>query len=95
MTQAETPARGGEHDPHETSIDIVINGIDFTVHDRKLSYDQLVDLAYEGNPPTEPDKVIVVTFTRGQSPQKGSVVKGQEIPVHNGMVFNVYDATES
>jgi hypothetical protein len=86
------------HDMHgqpEISIDIVINGTTRTVQERKLSYDQLVDLAYDGNPPTAPNTVITVTFTHGQSPEKGTVVKGQEVPVHKGMVFNVVDATES
>lgn len=81
--------------PHETAIDIVINGTTHTVHERKLSYDQLVNLAYDGNPPTAPNTVITVTFTHGHSPEKGTVVKGQEVPVHKGMVFNVVDATES
>jgi len=95
MTQAEAPVPGAGKGPHEVDIDIVINGTTYTVHERKLSYDQLVDLFYEGNPPTAPNTIIVVTYTHGQSPEKGSVVKGQEVPVHKGMVFNVYDATES
>jgi len=84
-----------EHEAHETSIDIVINGTPRTVHERKLSYEQVVDLAYDGNPPSGPNTMIVVTFSRGQSPEKGTLVAGLDVPVHKGMVFNVYDATES
>jgi hypothetical protein len=95
VSKPEASIASAEHDPHETNIEIVINGTRHTVNERKLSYEQLVDLAYEGSPPTAPNTIIVVTYTHGQSPEKGSVVKGQEVPVHKGMVFNVYDATES
>ena len=83
------------HDPHNPAIEIVINGTRHQVHDRKLSYRQVVDLAYDGNPPTGPNVMIVVTYSRGEGSQKGTLVPGQEVPVHKGMVFNVYDATES
>lgn len=83
------------HDPHGPTIEIVINGTPLVVHDRRLSYEQVVDLAYDGNPPSGPNVMIVVTYSRGESSQKGTLVAGQEVPVHKGMVFNVYDATES
>jgi hypothetical protein len=94
MTQ-EVAASAAGHGPHETSIEIVVNGTPHVVHDKKLPYEQVVDLAYDGNPPTGPNVMIVVTYARGQSSQKGTLVRGQEVPVHKGMVFNVYDATES
>jgi hypothetical protein len=83
------------HNPHSPAIEIVINGTGHEVHDQKLSYGQVVDLAYDGNPPTGPNVMIVVTYLRGEGSQKGTLVAGQEVPVHKGMVFNVYDATES
>ena len=49
MTQASAEVATG-HGPHEPSIEIVINGTPHTVHDKKLSYEQVVDLAYDGNP---------------------------------------------
>jgi Multiubiquitin len=73
----------------------VINGTPRVVHEKKLSHENVVDLAYDGNPPTGPSVMIVVTYARGESSQKGTLVAGQEVPVHKGMVFNVYDATES
>lgn len=94
MTQASAEAATGRG-PHDPSIDIVINGTHHTVSDKKLSYQQVVSLAYDGNPPTGANVMIIVTYARGQSGQKGTLVAGQEVPVHNGMVFNVYDATES
>jgi hypothetical protein len=94
VTQASTEAAAG-HGPHDPSIDIVINGTQHTVSDKKLSYEQVVGLAYDGNPPTGANVMIVVTYARGESGQKGTLVAGQEVPVHKGMVFNVYDATES
>jgi hypothetical protein len=80
---------------HETDIEIVINGTKVVVHQKKISYDDLVNLAYDNNPPTAPNTIIVVTYTHGQSPEKGTVVKGQSVPVHKDMNFNVRDATES
>jgi hypothetical protein len=94
MTQASTEAAAGRG-PHDPTIDIVINGTPHTVSDRKLSYEQVVDLAYDGNPPVGENVMIVVTYARGESGEKGTLVAGQEVPVHKGIVFNVYDATES
>lgn len=88
-------AAGSGQGPHEISIEIVINGTPHVVHNRKLSYEQVVDIAHDGNPPTGPNVMIVVTYSHGQSSQKGTLVAGQDVPVHKGMVFNVYDATES
>ncbi len=80
---------------HETSIEIIVNGTPHTAHTRKISYEQVVDLAYDGNPPTGPGVVILVTYARGKSEQKGTLVAGQDVPIHKGMRFNVYDASES
>jgi len=93
MTQTEEP--GAPERSHETSVEIIINGTRHTVHTRKLSYEQVVDLAYDGNPPTGPGVVILVTYSHGDSQQKGTLVAGQDVPIHNGMSFNVYDASES
>jgi len=80
---------------HETSIEIIVNGTPHTAHTRKISYEQVVDLAYDGNPPTGPGVVILVTYARGKSEQKGTLVAGQDVPIHKVMRFNVYDASES
>ena len=80
---------------HEPTIEIFINGTPHTVRTRKLSYEEVVDLAYGGNPPTGPGVVILVTYKHGESDQKGTLVAGKDVTIHKGMRFNVYDASES
>jgi hypothetical protein len=78
----------GEPPEHETTI--VVNAQEKTVTTRELTFEQVIDLAYNGNPPQGDNWVFTVTYRRGadESPQ-GSLVKGASVRIKKNMVFNV------
>lgn len=75
-----------DHD-RDKSFTIIVNGRRRTIKDRKLTYIEAVHLAYPGEQPTE-----TVSFTVTYSiphGKDGSLVEGQEVKVHDGMILNV------
>ncbi len=76
-----------EHEHHEVSI--IIDGTPFEVPKGKISFQQVVNLAFDNNPPSGPNVVITVTFSRGEGGHSGSLLPGQDVEVTAGMVFNV------
>jgi hypothetical protein len=81
------PGKPPEHE-HETSI--IVNAQEKIVTTKDVTFEQVVDLAYDGHPPEGENWVFTVTYRRGtdESPQ-GSLVKGTSVKVKKGMVFNV------
>lgn len=81
------PGKPPEHE-HETSI--IVNAQEKIVTTKDVTFEQVVDLAYDGHPPQGENWVFTVTYRRGtdESPQ-GSLVKGTSVKVKKGMVFNV------
>ena len=76
-------------------ISIVVNGRkrvvakDSLTPDYEISFDQVVDLAYDPRP-TGVDIVYTVTYRNGAGrPTEGRLVAGREVKIHNGTVFNV------
>src|SRR5215212_3459918 len=82
----DNPAKPPDHE-HETTI--IVNAQEKTVTTKAISFEQVVDLAYDGNPPQGGNWVFTVTYRRGadESPQ-GSLVTGASVKVKKGMVFN-------
>lgn len=68
---------------------IVVNGRRKTVTAKRLTFEEIVALAYD-DPPTGPNVVITVTYRRGdrQRPE-GTLVPGESVRVRDGMIFNV------
>jgi len=55
-----------------------------------ISFDQVVSIAYDGNPPTGPNWVFDVDFRRGpKSNPDGILEAGQSVEVRDGMLFDV------
>ncbi len=72
---------------HEKSFTIIVNGRQRTITDHKLSYIEAVHLAYPGEQPSE---MVSFTVTYSNPHGKdGSLVEGQEVKVHDGMILNV------
>lgn len=68
---------------------IVVNGREFEVHERRQTFEQLVELAYPGEPPS-PNIVYSITFRHVASkPHSGELGKGGFVLVKNGSIFNV------
>lgn len=74
---------------HKAGIRIVVNARQETVYQHRLSYEQVVKLAY----PTPPSNEVIgynVSFYRGHEHKpEGHLTAGQTVRICNGMVFNV------
>jgi hypothetical protein len=74
---------------------IMVNGKKKTVTMKRLSFDELVDLAF--NPrPTGPN--IMFTITYGDGPKanpEGEMLPGQTVKIKDGMVFSVTPTDKS
>ncbi|MCA9467643.1 MAG: multiubiquitin domain-containing protein [Nitrospira sp.] len=71
------------------AISIIVNGREKTVEEKKLSFTDLINLAFE-NPPT--GEFICFTITYRNGPKKnpeGTMVEGDRVKIKCGMVFNV------
>ncbi|HEX8980816.1 MAG TPA: multiubiquitin domain-containing protein [Parasulfuritortus sp.] len=80
------------HPPHGSDegnkeITIYINTRKFTVSEKVLTYQDLVNLAYPGDVPS-PDKVYEITYSTEHGPG-GKVGVGGDVKLKEGMVFNV------
>lgn len=68
---------------------IIVNGKERTVTDHRISYEQLVALAFPGaggNGKT----IYTVTYRKGEDKKpEGTMVAGDAVTVKNGMIFNV------
>ena len=67
---------------------IIVNGRKKEVIGRELSFEQIVNLAYNDNPPTGPNVIITVTYSKGEDDKQGTLLPGQTVKIKNGMVFN-------
>jgi Multiubiquitin len=77
----------GASSGHKMEVRIFINTREFVVPKTKLTYQELVDMAYPGDVPG-PDKVYEITYSSEHGPD-GSVGVGGEVKLKEGMVFNV------
>jgi hypothetical protein len=75
------------------SYDIVVNGRPKSITDHKLSYIEVVQLAYPSEQPTE-KVVFTVTFSNPHG-RDGSMVEGDETPIKDGVIFNVRKTDQS
>lgn len=74
---------------HHHPVTIIVNGRPREVTKRELTYEKVVDLAFDDHPPTGPNVLITVTYSKGADGAKGSLRPGQEVRDKEGMVFNV------
>jgi hypothetical protein len=80
---------------HKKGIKIIVNARQDTVYHHRISYEQVVKLAY----PTPPSNEVIgytVTFYKGhEHKHEGHLTAGQRVRVCNGMVFNVTPVNRS
>lgn len=85
-TQKEKPK---EKKPKHRATVIIVNGRKVEVTEKKLSFEQVVKLAF---PDAEfgPNIAYTVTYKRGANQKpKGVMVPGDVVTIKKGMVFNV------
>lgn len=90
MEKMETPQAAEEATEHRHEpVTIIINGRPKEVTEKELTFKEVVDLAYNNDPPHGPNVVITVTYSKGIDGAQGSLLPGQSVKVRAGMVFNV------
>lgn len=77
----------GQVPGHHKTIQIVVNGRHREVTQTKLSYQEVVQLAFPDDQP-DPNLVYTVAYANPHG-KDGTLVNGQEVVVKEGMVFNV------
>jgi hypothetical protein len=75
-----------DHLEHKEII-IFINTREFTVPQKTLTYQDLVNLAYPGDVPS-PDKIYEITYSSEHGPD-GKIGVDGNVKLKEGMVFNV------
>jgi hypothetical protein len=80
---------------HKQGIKIIVNAREEIVYRHRLSYEQVVKLAYPS--PPSPDVIgYVVTYFKGHEHQpQGDLTAGRSVRIYNGVVFNVTPTNRS
>jgi len=74
---------------HEKLHNIIVNGREKHVMGSKLSFDQIVRLAFDPVP-GGPNVIFTVTYRRGPaSKPEGTVAPGEVVTIKDGEIFNV------
>lgn len=78
-----------DKDSKNREVTIIVNGREKTVTDKELSFEEIVDLAFD-SPPSGPNVVFTITYRRGHGHRpEGSLKPGETVRVKDGMIFNV------
>jgi hypothetical protein len=95
MSQSEATTGKGSQ-PGPKSVTIIVNGQEKVVDKDEFSFEELVSIAHDGEPPTGENWFFTVSFRRGQGNKpEGSLLEGEEIKVKDGMIFNVTSTDKS
>jgi hypothetical protein len=81
--------------PHKVEHTIIVNARRKTVTGRKISFEQVVKLAFPDGPPS-PQTVYTVAYSNGppRNPE-GKMIAGQTVKIRDGMVFDVTETSRS
>ena len=73
------------------TVTIIVNGREKQVpKNEELTYEKVVNLAYDNNPPSGPGVVITVKYSRAEGNKHGTLVPGGEpVKAKEGMIFDV------
>lgn len=83
------------HKPDDKTFSITINGRQRHVEKDELSFDELVDLAFD-DPARGPQIVFTITFREaGGRISEGELDEGQRLKVQDGTIINVTRTDQS
>jgi hypothetical protein len=68
---------------------IIVNATPHEVRGGSISFEQVVNLAYNNAPPSGPNVVITVTYSRGEHGHEGSMLPGDTVKLKEKMIFDV------
>jgi hypothetical protein len=94
MPESTQVVQGGES--KEKVFNLIVNGTPKKWDQEKISFDQVVNLAFNGNPPAGPNVMFTVAYSRGpkENPE-GTLTEGHSVYVKSGMVFDVTPTNKS
>jgi len=93
--EVETALEDLERAKHPVQFCVIVNGQEKVVRHRRLTYDEVVALAFNPLPPG-PDLQFSVQYTRGPDANpKGTLVEGQSVEVKDRMEFDVTPTNRS
>jgi hypothetical protein len=80
-------------EPHAREFSIIVNGQKKTVKSRRVSFEQVVKLAFDPLPPTA---TFTVTYFNAAHDKEGSLKSGQRVLIKpEGTVFSVTETGQS
>lgn len=83
------------HEHQNRTVTIVVNTRAHEWAEKSISFEELLEIAYPGQPVGEGDDVTV-RFSRGPDGKRdGSLTAGRSVKVKNRMVFDVYRTARS
>ncbi len=89
----DTQAGTAEPQGQTKEYTIIVNGRPRKVTEKKISYEEVVRLAY---PEPKPDFEYIVTYAKGPDDKKeGTLTASESVHVKDSMVFNVRETTKS
>ena len=81
--------------PDDKTFSIIVNGRSKQVERDELSFDDLVDLAFD-DPARGPQIVFTITFREGSGrPPEGELDEGRRLKVRDGTIVNVTRTDQS
>src|SRR4051794_27057966 len=80
-----TPVSATQPQGHDKTFNIIVNGTQEVWTDHRITYEQVVQLAYPGSPT---DILFTVSFANPHG-KDGTLAPSQETQVKDGITFNV------
>ena len=77
---------------HEKTYKIHVNGVEKTVDEEVLTFDQVVTLAFGQ---IDPNVIYSVTFSKAHEPKEGELLPGQSVTIKNNTEFDIDDTGRS
>jgi hypothetical protein len=78
-----------------TDVTIIVNGRKKVVASKELSFDAVVELAFDPVP-TGPNIMFTITYRHGpRANPEGSLTEGTRVKIKDGMIFNVTPTDKS
>ena len=79
------------------TYEIFVNGSKKQWGEKEISFTQVVNLAYNNNPPNAPGEMFTVVYSRGgdQKKPQGTLIDGESVKVKDGMRFDVTATNKS
>lgn len=82
-------ALGAQPEEKGETTTVIINAKPYDVEGKEISYTQVVNLAYNNSPPTGPNFIITVSYSRGEHGEEGTMLPGDSVKLKSKMVFDV------